>query len=67
MTSTERIVEYIDLTHEEHSTISEQLSVTPAHWPRGNITFEHVSFRYSDSSPWILNDINIKIISGEKV
>lgn len=32
-----------------------------------NITFEHVSFRYPDSEKWVLRDINLTVLSGEKL
>ena len=33
----------------------------------GNIEMSHVSFRYDDSSPYILNDMSLKIKAGEYV
>lgn len=34
----------------------------------GSISFEHVNFRYHESSPeWVLNDINLNIRSGETI
>lgn len=33
----------------------------------GAVTMDHVSFRYSDDTPYILKDISIKISSGEYV
>ena len=33
----------------------------------GGITLEHVSFRYSEESPYILNDLSLKIRPGEYV
>ena len=33
----------------------------------GNVELDHVSFRYADDTPWILNDISIKIKAGEYI
>jgi ABC-type multidrug transport system fused ATPase/permease subunit len=32
-----------------------------------SIIFEHVSFRYKDSDPWVLSDINIEIAKGSRI
>ena len=66
MTSTERILEYIDLKPEEILPIHQPVAL-PLQWPIGSITFENLSFRYSLESPWVLNNINISIRPGEKV
>lgn len=31
-----------------------------------NIKAEHISFRYTDKSPWILNDISLEFQEGER-
>ncbi len=39
-------------------------------WPgklRGEIVVSHVSFRYSEDGPWILNDLSVQIKPGEFV
>ncbi|CAF2098508.1 unnamed protein product [Rotaria magnacalcarata] len=66
MTSTERVIEYIDLKPEESST-SDQLVILPPRWPIGSIVFDNMSFRYSDDSSWVLSNINISIEPGEKI
>ena len=66
MTSTERVVEYIDMEPEESSTLFRSTALPPQ-WPIGAIVFENMSFRYSRDSPWVLNNINISIQPGEKV
>lgn len=33
----------------------------------GNVELDHVSFRYTDDTPWILNNISIKIKAGEYI
>ncbi len=33
----------------------------------GNVELDHVSFRYADDTPWILDDISIKINAGEYI
>ncbi|CAF4313191.1 unnamed protein product, partial [Rotaria sp. Silwood2] len=66
MTSTERVIEYVDLKPEESSTI-DQLIVLPPQWPIGSIVFDNVSFRYSPDSSWVLSNISISIQPGEKI
>jgi len=34
---------------------------------KGNIVFDNLSFRYSDSSAWVLNNISLEIKEGEKI
>ena len=34
---------------------------------KGNVELEHVSFRYDEASPYIFNDLSLKIKSGEYV
>ena len=33
----------------------------------GDIVFDHVSFRYGDSGPWVLEDLNFTIPAGSRV
>ena len=33
----------------------------------GDISFEHVSFRYGDSGPWVLDDVSLRIRPGQFV
>ncbi|CAF0969687.1 unnamed protein product [Rotaria sordida] len=66
MTSTERVIEYIDLKPEESSTIDELIVLSPQ-WPIGSIVFDNMSFRYSPDSSWILSNISISIQPGEKI
>ena len=32
----------------------------------GNVTFDHVSFRYNEQTPYVLNNINLDVKPGEK-
>jgi hypothetical protein len=66
MTSVERVIEYVDLTAEEPSLDSHLLTL-PVQWPIGRITFDNLSFRYSSTSPWVLNDLSLSIEPNEKV
>lgn len=66
MTSVERVIEYIDLEPEE-SPFKQDLQTMSPQWPQGGIVFDNVSFRYSSTSPWVLNKINISIKRNEKV
>ncbi|CAF0920469.1 unnamed protein product [Rotaria sordida] len=66
MTSTERVIEYIDLKPEESSTIDELIVLSPQ-WPIGSIVFDNMSFRYSPDSSWVLSNISISIQPGEKI
>ncbi|CAF3421541.1 unnamed protein product [Rotaria sp. Silwood1] len=66
MTSTERVIEYIDLKPEESSTFAQSI-VLPPQWPIGSILFDNMSFRYSPDSSWVLSNISISIQPGEKI
>lgn len=66
MTSTERVIEYVDLQPEESST-PDQLVDIPPRWPIGSIVFDDVSFRYSQDASWVLSNITVSIQAGEKV
>lgn len=49
-------------------TTSAEAAIVPQHWPNvGDITFHHVSLRYSLSSQWVLKDVCFHISGGEKV
>ena len=64
MTSVERIKEYADINQE----IANMNDVQSADWPQnGEITLNDVSFRYHESLPYVLHNINCHIKSGEKV
>jgi len=51
---------------EEESTIKNPDSPV-TFVPDGSIEFDHVSFRYDKSSGYALNDINLRILSGQTV
>lgn len=66
MTSTERVIEYIDLKPEETTVIPQSITLATT-WPVGSIVFKNMSFRYSPDSPWVLSNISISIEPGERV
>ncbi|KAF0701401.1 Aste57867_8103 [Aphanomyces stellatus] len=63
----ERILEYC-----EDAMPMEPPRVLPgavaATWPMsGALEFDHMSFRYKDTSPLVLKDVHVSIVSGEKI
>lgn len=61
MTSVERIMEYVDLPAEP-ALKSDPTNTPPIDWPsKGEIAFNNLSFRYSNSSAFVLKDLNLKI------
>jgi ATP-binding cassette subfamily C (CFTR/MRP) protein 4 len=64
MVSTERVVEYTDVTPE-----TDEGTIIPAPtWPTaGKITFDRVSMRYSLDKQWVLKDVSVGIHPGEKI
>nr|UOU03343.1 ATP-binding cassette subfamily C4-4-2 [Brachionus rubens] len=65
MTSVERVFEYCKL---ETEPLEIGHRKPPSDWPsKGEIKFEDVSFRYDKNLSYVLNNINIKIKSGEKI
>ncbi|CAF0703154.1 unnamed protein product [Brachionus calyciflorus] len=65
MTSVERVLEYTDL---ETEPLYKGDIKPPEDWPSsGEICFEDVSFRYDKTLNYVLNNINLKINSGEKI
>ncbi|KAF9555324.1 multidrug resistance-associated ABC transporter [Agrocybe pediades] len=63
--SLERIQSYLDIEHEPKATESGK---PPASWPTsGDLQVEHLSARYSQNGPKVLNDISFHIQSGERV
>nr|QNH67887.1 ATP-binding cassette transporter subfamily C member 4 X4 [Brachionus rotundiformis] len=65
MTSVERVLEYSEL---ETEPLDKGDRKPPTGWPsNGEITFDHVSFRYDKNLSYVLNDMNIKINAGEKI
>ncbi|CAF1345508.1 unnamed protein product, partial [Didymodactylos carnosus] len=68
MISVERISEYCHLPLEEEPNQKRHLEKPKPHWPHsGEISFQNLSFRYSEQSSWILDKINIQIKPSEKV
>ncbi|XP_016524098.1 multidrug resistance-associated protein 4 isoform X4 [Poecilia formosa] len=65
MTSVERVVEYAELESEAPWETDKR---PPGDWPqKGSITFDSVSFSYSDSSPLVLKNLSFVFTSREKV
>ncbi|XP_031633880.1 probable multidrug resistance-associated protein lethal(2)03659 [Contarinia nasturtii] len=65
MTSFERIKEYTDLKAEDE-TVSE--AKVHENWPEnGSIEFSNVSLKYSEKGNRMLNNLSLKINSGERI
>ncbi|MED6275105.1 Multidrug resistance-associated protein 4 [Characodon lateralis] len=65
MTSVERMVEYTEL---ESEAPWETQKRPPSDWPsKGLVTFDHVSFSYSDDSPKVLHSLQAMFRPKEKV
>ncbi|KIJ68829.1 hypothetical protein HYDPIDRAFT_25082 [Hydnomerulius pinastri MD-312] len=63
--SIERINSYMNIEQEPKSTEGGQ---PPAYWPAsGEVVVENLSARYSSDGPKVLQNINFKIKSGERV
>lgn len=68
MTSVERVTEYINLKPEADSTIIAEKSPDLQQWAKkGEIEFNDLSLKYSESSEPTLKSLNLKIKSGEKI
>ncbi len=59
----ERFVEIMDISPD----IIDSENAVELNYPRGEIVFEGVNFRYSDKDEWVLKDFNLKIDSGRTV
>jgi ATP-binding cassette subfamily B protein len=57
-----RIFEYLDLPVD----IAERPGAHELSGVAGNVAFEGIYFRYADSSPWTLRDINAKVPAGTR-
>lgn len=67
MTSVERIVEYADLSPEA-ALESEPKKQPPQDWPsNGEIIFNDLNFKYSETSDFVLKNLNVRIQPGEKI
>lgn len=67
MTSVERIMQFTEL-EKEGPFESNPTDKPPSNWPsKGEITFDRVYLRYSDSEPSVLNSLSFIIKSGMKV
>lgn len=65
MTSVERVVEYTEL---ESEAPWETQKRPPPDWPRnGLVTFDRVSFSYSDDTPKVLHSLQAMFRPREKV
>jgi ABC-type multidrug transport system fused ATPase/permease subunit len=62
MASTERILEFMD----HHEEIPEPLAPSVPQDIRGHLTFDHVSFAYSDGPP-VLKEVSFEVKPGEMV
>ncbi|MED1725471.1 ABC transporter ATP-binding protein [Brevibacillus parabrevis] len=67
--SMDRMFEFLDESYDiEDSPNARELPVDPATGRiRGEIRFEHVSFRYREEGPLVLRDVNLTIQPGETV
>ncbi|KAJ8954550.1 hypothetical protein NQ318_000784 [Aromia moschata] len=64
MTSVERVQEYIEISPEK----DEKTREPPKFWPeKGVIEFRNMCLRYSPNDPYVLQNLNFKIKSSEKV
>jgi ATP-binding cassette subfamily C (CFTR/MRP) protein 4 len=64
ITSTERVLEYANLTPE----IDEGRVSPPNSWPKsGKIIFHEVSLRYTPDTPPVLDGVSFEIRSGERI
>lgn len=63
MASAERIFEYLDTQPE----ITDAPDAQPLPPIRGEVIFEHVSFRYDDGDDYVLRDINLHVQPGQTV
>lgn len=65
MTSVERVIEYTEL---ESEAPWETQKRPPPDWPsNGLVTFDRVSFSYSDDSPPVLHSLKVMFLPQEKV
>lgn len=60
LASADRIFDLIDQKSE--NLHGEKIDAT-----RGQVTFDNLSFRYSENGPWILKDLNLEIKPGENI
>lgn len=63
MASAERIFEYLDTKPE----IADAVNAQPLPPIRGEVIFEHVSFRYDDGDDYVLRDINFHVQPGQTI
>ncbi len=67
MTSVERVKEYAELTSEAPLE-SEPKYRPPGDWPsNGEIVFNDLNFKYSESGNFVLKNLNFRIQAKEKV
>lgn len=65
MVSVERSIEYVNL---EPERTSDPVVLPPDDWPRrGNVEFRNFYLRYTPTSQWALDNINLYIEDGLKV
>lgn len=65
MTSVERVVEYTEL---ESEAPWETQKRPPPDWPsKGMVTFDQVTFSYSDDAPPVLHNLKVMFRPQEKV
>ena len=65
MTSTERVLAYVQLPSE---AARQGPTPLPASWPQsGHVVFSDVSLRYRDDTPLVLRGLSFEVRAGEKV
>ena len=63
MTGIERFIEIMD----DEPDVVDAPDATPLTDVKGDVTFDHVSFHYSDNDKTVLADINVHVPAGERV
>ncbi|ENN79278.1 hypothetical protein YQE_04278, partial [Dendroctonus ponderosae] len=65
MTSVERVLEYTKLESEPERELTNPV---PVEWPKkGQVKFENVQLRYSESEPYVLKNLNFSVEPKEKI
>ena len=68
MVSAERVMAYGKLESEASLETRPPSEMPPSDWPKkGGITVGNLSYRHSDTGPFVLKGLNFKIMPGEKV
>jgi ATP-binding cassette subfamily C (CFTR/MRP) protein 4 len=67
MTSVERVLEFSELESEPPLETTPENKPSKGWPPKGEVTFEKLTLRYSPSTPAVLKEISFTILPGEKV